>query len=59
VRVGPVEINGYMMSDIIKVAVLVALLAGAWLLVADRRERAEVLAKVKAAVVESAHKGQP
>jgi hypothetical protein len=48
-----------MMSDVIKAAVLVALLASAWLLVADRRERAEVLAKVKAAVVESAHKGQP
>jgi hypothetical protein len=59
VKVGPVEINGYMMSDVIKAAVLVALLASAWLLVADRRERAEVLAKVKAAVVESAHKGQP
>jgi hypothetical protein len=59
VKVGPVEFNGYMMSDIIKVGVLVVLLTGAWLLIADRRERAEVLAKVKAAVVESANKAAP
>ena len=48
VKVGPVEINGYQMSDIIKAAVLVALLACVWLFVTDRRERLETLAQIKA-----------
>ena len=43
VKVGPVEINGYAMSDILKVGIFVAFLACIWLFLSDRTERVQVL----------------
>jgi hypothetical protein len=43
VKVGPVEINGYAMSDVLKVAIFVAFLGCIWLFLNDRTERVKVL----------------
>jgi hypothetical protein len=48
VKVGPVELNGYAMSDIIKAGIAVALLACVWMLIADRSERVKAWQEIKA-----------
>ncbi len=48
VRVGPVESNGYALSDVLKVAILVAFLGCIWLFLNDRVDRVNVLKELHA-----------
>ena len=47
IKAGPFELNGYAMSDVLKVAILCALVWGAWMIVTDRQERMEVLNRIE------------
>ena len=43
VELGPIKINGYAMSDVLKVAIFLAFLGCIWLFLNDRVERVKVL----------------
>lgn len=47
VELGPLKLNGYAMSDVLKVGILCALIWAAWLLVTDRQERMDVLKEIR------------
>ena len=49
VELGPLKLNGYAMSDVLKVAILCALVWGAWLIISDKQERMEVLKEIRTA----------
>ncbi len=47
VKIGPLELNGYAISDVLKVGIFCALVWGAWLIVTDRQERLDTLKEIR------------
>lgn len=47
VELGPIKLNGYAMSDVIKVCILVALIYAIWGLTSDQRERQNLLQRLE------------